>query len=524
MAISVDSLPKISVGQCFLVFAGLWYFCSFKIAITWVALFVGYIYYRVVNRLARLPPANTGKRVDIARDGFIQSKIPSRVDAVVIGSGIGGLYTAAFLAKAGKSVLVLEQHYIAGGTTHVFTEDGFEFDTGVHYVNNYKIADMILSPVAAKKVEFAVMGNEKDGYTHDNICLGPDYSFACRKHTVFADMAKEFPSQAKGIKRIRKIIDESQIVLGIDLVCKTLPRMLWRVIKNFLIPASWWRHIERGGNELVHEYVSDPKLQGILLGRYGDMGGPPDQVSMSLHAAIAEAFAQDGGAYPVGGPAEFAQALIPTIEAAGGRVLVRAPVEKIILENYDDAAVRKDIGYDSEDELDDVKANAASKNDSSDDSASSSTSSSSSSSSSSSTSSARVRPSSTSLLSLLPPSIQNMIKKVYKPRARAIGVRVKGIDIYAPLVISAAGAWNTYARLLPRPLVKPWGYLEQMRTAQPSVSHIFAFIGLRGEQKELNLPSANFWCMDVTPPKYDVHTASTAYFKVSNKAKYLSCS
>ena len=43
-------------------------------------------------------------------------------DAIVIGSGIGGLTSAALMAThAGKRVLVLERHYTAGGITHTFT-------------------------------------------------------------------------------------------------------------------------------------------------------------------------------------------------------------------------------------------------------------------------------------------------------------------------------------------------------------------------------------------------------------------
>ena len=49
---------------------------------------------------------------------------------ILIGSGAGGLVAALLLARAGKKVLVLEQHDQAGGCCHTFVEKGFEFDTG----------------------------------------------------------------------------------------------------------------------------------------------------------------------------------------------------------------------------------------------------------------------------------------------------------------------------------------------------------------------------------------------------------
>src|SRR5215471_6252638 len=56
-------------------------------------------------------------------------------DAIIIGSGIGGLAAAALLSlSAGKRVLVLERHYTAGGFTHVFHRPGYEWDVGLHYV------------------------------------------------------------------------------------------------------------------------------------------------------------------------------------------------------------------------------------------------------------------------------------------------------------------------------------------------------------------------------------------------------
>jgi phytoene dehydrogenase-like protein len=41
-------------------------------------------------------------------------------DAIVIGSGLGGLSCAAHLTAAGKRTLVLEGHYVAGGNSQAF--------------------------------------------------------------------------------------------------------------------------------------------------------------------------------------------------------------------------------------------------------------------------------------------------------------------------------------------------------------------------------------------------------------------
>ena len=70
------------------------------------------------------------------QDSFSIEKVPEKLDAIIIGSGIGGLTVAAVLSRAGKRVLVLEQHPYGkvGGCSQTHMDTGYEFDAGIHYV------------------------------------------------------------------------------------------------------------------------------------------------------------------------------------------------------------------------------------------------------------------------------------------------------------------------------------------------------------------------------------------------------
>lgn len=70
------------------------------------------------------PVLDQAERDKVIKQGFVARKVPENLDAIVIGSGIGGMSAAALLAKAGKKVLVLEQHDQAGGCCHTFIDKG----------------------------------------------------------------------------------------------------------------------------------------------------------------------------------------------------------------------------------------------------------------------------------------------------------------------------------------------------------------------------------------------------------------
>lgn len=79
---------------------------------------------RDTRRHSELLETDLKVRDKVLKNGFVAKKVPDNLDAIVIGSGIGSLSCAAILAKAGKKVLVLEQHDQAGGCCHTFYEKG----------------------------------------------------------------------------------------------------------------------------------------------------------------------------------------------------------------------------------------------------------------------------------------------------------------------------------------------------------------------------------------------------------------
>ena len=75
-----------------------------------------------------------------------------KYDQIIIGSGLGGLTSAAYLAKKGKKVLVLEKHFIPGGCATSYKRRGAIFEAGLHEMDmGSKFYDM--KHIIFKKLE-----------------------------------------------------------------------------------------------------------------------------------------------------------------------------------------------------------------------------------------------------------------------------------------------------------------------------------------------------------------------------------
>lgn len=242
-------------------------------------------------------------RADVTRDAFRAKKVPEDVDYILIGSGMGSLYTAGLLARAGKKVVVLEQHYVAGGCTHSFEEKGYEFDTGLHYVGRvekYKTLFDLVTTNDEDKVEWQKMGTKENDYCYDEIKLGQDpaFQFCAGEDNYIDNLAKEFPSEREAIKEWVRLCQRANKKADMYFYAKLFPKWLQWLI-NLLLNGKYLKLARQTTAEVVSGLTSNTRLQSLLCATFGNYGLRPEDSSFIIQAGITAHY-MGGAYYPIG--------------------------------------------------------------------------------------------------------------------------------------------------------------------------------------------------------------------------------
>ncbi|MFT3838598.1 MAG: NAD(P)/FAD-dependent oxidoreductase [Myxococcaceae bacterium] len=249
-------------------------------------------------------------------------------DAVVIGSGAGGLTTALALARAGQKVTVLEQHYAPGGWTHSFALDGFRFSPGVHYLGELCEGGALRQTLEGLGLGPALTFFQLNPRGYDHVrSPGQHFDYPAGKAALLEALFERFPDERKGIAEVVGLLEAVRNELSEISNTKGFLELLTLPYRT--------RHMGRYGGwslkKILDPRVKDPIARGVLSVQCGDHGLPPSQVPFALHAAVAFHYLE-GGWYPMHGGAGIAKAFTRGIERLGGSIQLETRADKILFE------------------------------------------------------------------------------------------------------------------------------------------------------------------------------------------------
>lgn len=270
---------------------------------------------------------------------YKQQNLEDRWDAIVVGSGIGGLAAAALLSKhAGKRVLILERHYTAGGYTHSFRRPNYSWDVGVHYIgevqNPRSPVRAVFDHLTGGALEWQPMPD-----VYDRAIVGErTFEFLAGLENLREALKRSFPGESAGIDGYLAAVQSARKSSELYFAEKAVPGPIARLAGRWM-RAPFLKWASRTTLEVLRELTRDPELIGILTAQWGDYGLPPAQSSFGMHAIIAAHYF-DGASYPIGGAARIAETIAPMIERSGGRIVVSAEVQEILVEDRAATGVR----------------------------------------------------------------------------------------------------------------------------------------------------------------------------------------
>ncbi|KAH3761126.1 FAD-dependent oxidoreductase [Pelomyxa schiedti] len=260
-------------------------------------------------------------------------------DVIVVGSGVSGLAAASVLSRAGKRVLILEQHHSPGGSMYVFKRGPYSFEVGLHCLDGSMLRGDDL-----KSFIMHTLCENKVQYEWHNATLGSFYSLdpsgkvTNEIHNPLEGDARErylkekFPTESAAITKHFTLVRSIGSIAGSELVLRSalnefpfllraLLKIKWAIFGSTLTSTTW--------KQYCTDLTSNVQLRHILgLSSCNVLATCPSE--MPANAGLAMTWGTFTRSYPIGGGPAIASAMLEGIRNRGGAIKTSCKVTKFL--------------------------------------------------------------------------------------------------------------------------------------------------------------------------------------------------
>jgi prolycopene isomerase len=261
--------------------------------------------------------------------------VSDRYDAIVIGSGIGGLNCGAFLTRAGMKVLVLEKHDRIGGYAHSFKRRSFTFESSVHSVS-MNPNGVIMYMLRLLGIDRMVQPRE----LHSMFSIqSPNMTMSvpARYWEIVEFLNATFPGQRE---QIGNLIKEAHTFY--DHIAAPIFRFEEMFTPEDTVFVS--RFHNQSYQQFIQNIITDGSLRELLFGQWPYIGSTPEYAPSLFSFMMFLIHLFEGSHSCAGGFATLAGALASVITGRGGAVKTKAEVQELFIEHGKIRAVKTVAG------------------------------------------------------------------------------------------------------------------------------------------------------------------------------------
>jgi len=246
-----------------------------------------------------------------------------RYDVIIIGSGIGGLGLATYLAQEGRSVLVLERHYRAGGFTHAFRRKKYLFDGAVRVVagaeGNHLLSFLLGEAGLRGQIPFIPIA---DAYRA--IYPEHDITVPATVEALTETYCSQFPHEAQNIRAL---------IAEMLRVYHSTARLLFEPSTAAVLGDEMVRKYRgRSFRDMVGAFVKEPRVASMLSSLWGYYGVTPTHASALFFSYALMRYFVEGIYYVKGSFQAFADAFVGRLRSLGGELCLLQEVKQVVVQ------------------------------------------------------------------------------------------------------------------------------------------------------------------------------------------------